>query len=168
MRNSPNSAESGTAPALAEACGNFARGAGTHEERRDIAQDACLRALESKSPIREPVRYLARIARNLFIDETRARRRERALRDSMTVAEPRSDRLHPERVLAAKDDLQLVLDAIGRLPPRCREAFTLHRFDGLSYAAVGRRMGVSSSMVEKHIAEAMRRISIALAAGEGR
>ena len=167
MSNRPTSVESGTAPALAEACGDLARDAVAHEDKRDIAQDACLRALQAKSPIREPVRYLARIARNLFIDGTRARRRDRALCDSLALAEPGSDRLHPERVLAGKDELRLVLDTIERLPPRCREAFTLHRFDGLSYAAVARRMRVSTSMVEKHIAEAMRRITIALDAGEG-
>jgi RNA polymerase sigma factor (sigma-70 family) len=131
----------------------------------DVAQDACVRALDLPAPqsIRDPIRYLFRIARNLVIDRRRKRAREAALSESLAVIEfGFSDPADPERILAGKQDLARVFAAIDSLPPRCREAFTLHRFGGLSYAAIARRMGVSTSMVEKHIAEAMLRVTRAL------
>ena len=47
--------------------------------------------------------------------------------------------------------LAALLAAIGDLPVRCREAFILHKFDGLSQAEVARQMGISVTMVERHI-----------------
>ena len=138
-------------------------------EADDVAQDACVRALDLPEPetVRDPLRYLFRIARNLVIDRRRRRVREALLSESLAVIEyGSSDPADPERILAGKQDLKRALNAIDSLPPRCREAFTLHRFGGLSYAAIARRMGVTTSMVEKHIAEAMVRVTRALFATE--
>jgi len=100
----------------------------------------------------------------------RSKRREAALFQPLTEVEFKpGDAIDPERILAGKQELGHVLAAIDALPPRCREAFTLHRFHGLSYAGVARRMGVSTGTVEKQIAEAMRRITrAARASGEKR
>ena len=151
---------------LAEGRRRNARGAADAD---DVAQDACMRALDLPAPnnVRDPIRYLFRIARNLVIDRRRKRARDAALSESLAVIEyGSSDPADPERILAGKQDLARVLAAIDALPPRCREAFTLHRFGGLSYAAIARRMGVSTSMVEKHIAEAMLRVTRALFVSE--
>jgi RNA polymerase sigma-70 factor (ECF subfamily) len=134
----------------------------------DVAQDACVRALGMLEParVRDPVRYLVGIARNLFIDRKRNEQRAARLRAQLGHRANAGDTLDPERILAGKQSLDRVLGAIDSLPPRCREAFALHRFDGLSYAAVARRMGVSTGTVEKHIAEAMLRITRSLASAE--
>jgi RNA polymerase sigma factor (sigma-70 family) len=159
---------------LAEACREVvldARRRGSRPDADDVAQDACMRALDLEAPdkVRDPVRYVLRIARNLAIDRRRRRVREAALSESLAVIEHRSSEpADPERILAGKQDLERVLAAIALLPPRCREAFTLHRFNGLSYPAIARQMGVSTSMVEKHIAEAMLRLTRALLASQER
>jgi RNA polymerase sigma factor (sigma-70 family) len=152
-------------PGLTEACRDLVRGRGRVQRRspeaEDVAQDACLRALAVPQPhmIRDPVRYILRIARNLVVDRLRRRNREALILDSLAAADYTArDLADPERILAGKQELERVLAAIECLPPRCREAFVLHRFEGLSYAAIARHMGVSTSMVEKHIAEAMLRI----------
>lgn len=139
-------------------------GARFAQDGDEVAQDACVRVLQSgerANAIEDSVKYLLRVARNLFIDRSRVRRREADLRAGTQDMAAR-DHLDPERILAGKQQLEIALAAVGRLPPRCREAFELHRFEGLSYALIARRMEISPSMVEKHIAEAMLRLNRAL------
>src|SRR5579871_2600591 len=127
-------------------------------DAEDLEQEALLRALSarSKSAIRDPVSYLIRITRNLFVDGHRRKQREASVLASMHCAGSVStETLNPERILSAKDDLRRVLQAINSLPSRCQEAFVLHRFHSLSYPAIARKMGVSTGTVEKHIAEAL-------------
>jgi RNA polymerase sigma factor (sigma-70 family) len=128
----------------------------------DVAQDACVRALGlvQLERIRDPVRYVLSIARNLFIDHKRGEQREAKILHLLGQGEAKVGyAFDPERILAGKQDLERVLEAIQALPPRCREAFTLHRFECLSYTAIARRMGVSTGTVEKHIAEAMLKLA---------
>jgi len=160
-------AEARLRKAYAEAVPRIRRmGARFALDGEDVAQDASVRMLRSgpdADPIGHPARYLLRIARNLFIDQVRSRVRESALfvrQDD--VGAQGADGVDPERILAAKQRLHIALEAIERLPPRCREAFELHRFENLSYITIARRMGISVSMVEKHMAEAMLRLSRAL------
>jgi RNA polymerase sigma factor (sigma-70 family) len=136
----------------------------------DIGQDAALRVLQVKDGVAvdDPLRYLFRVARNLFVDAERSRARERAKIDPAADLESRADSAaDPERVLAGKERLEQALAVISDLPPRCRLAFRLHRFEGLSYVAIAREMGVSPSAVEKHIAEAMLRLVRALGGDRG-
>ena len=134
-------------------------------EAEDIGQDALLRALaiENTSSIRAPARYLMRMVRNIFIDRQRRKGREAAIHQSMELTQNnRHESLDPERIVSAKQELQQVALAISLLPPRCREAFVLHRLEHLSYTAIARRMGISPGTVEKHIAQAMLRITRAV------
>ena len=161
MSHPPNSASDGQA-LLADACRDMVAGtnarAGRSADADDIAQDACIRALQVERPaeVRDPIRYVMRVARNLFIDRQRSRKREAAIFEPLAERDiGHAESFDPERIVGARQQLEIVLGAMAKLPPRCREAFTLHRFHGLSYAAIARRMGVSTSMVEKHIAKAM-------------
>lgn len=146
---------------LTTACVALAREPRSHAKDNDVAQETYKRALEMDRPnaVRDPIRYMWKIARNLVRDAARKRARDAIFTDSLSVA-LNSEHLapDPERILAGRQELRQVLSAISKLPPRCREAFLLHRFQDLSYASIARRMGISTSMVEKHIAEAMLRI----------
>ena len=63
-----------------------------------------------------------------------------------------SDPMASAQRLQRLEHLKIVL---AELSPRRREALMLHRFEGLSQAQISERMGISISMVEKHIAAAL-------------
>ncbi len=172
MSHPPNTANDAQAE-LVDACCDMVTSGRARRDRSadsdDIAQDACIRALQVERPaeVRDPIRYVMRVARNLFIDRQRSRKRESAIFETLGDGDiANGESFDPERIFAGKQQLQIVMDAMAKLPPRCREAFTLHRFHSMSYAAIARRMGVSTSMVEKHIAKAMLHLTRAARGGE--
>ena len=55
-----------------------------------------------------------------------------------------------------EERLDQLAAAIEALPPRTREAFRLHRLEGLTLAETAQAMGVSESMVEKHVGGALK------------
>ena len=115
-------------------------------------------------------------ARLLYVHANTVRYRLRRVAEltGLSASDPRDGfLLTPDRLAQANANAaQKILNGLREgsliedLPPRCRQAFRLHRFEGLSYAAIAREMGVSPSMVEKHIAEAMLRLGRALGRDE--
>jgi RNA polymerase sigma factor (sigma-70 family) len=45
--------------------------------------------------------------------------------------------------------------AISELPPVTREVFRLHRIEGLTYAEIAERLGITAEAVEGHVADAL-------------
>jgi len=130
------------------------------EEAADLVQDAFLKTVEAgrKAEVEKPVHLLFRIARNAVIDKLRSKRRTAALFRS-EEAEAADPTASPERILIASDRLKRAMAAIDRMPPKRREVFLLHRLEGLSYAEIARRAGISIKTVEKHMACAMAQLS---------
>ncbi|HVR51301.1 MAG TPA: sigma-70 family RNA polymerase sigma factor [Pseudorhodoferax sp.] len=145
---------------------NFlARKVGDREVAADLAQESYARVLAAQQagpPPRDPRAFLYRTARNLVVDQHR-RTEVRggppsgdgmALPDLDETAGPAA--LEPETILASRDGLSAVLATIDALPPRCREAFILYKFDGLSYAQIATRMDISVRTVEMQLQIAMK------------
>lgn len=138
---------------------------GDTDRASDIAQEAYLRIVRyadrrdggaQSHTVTHPRAFLYRVAQNVLADE---RRRDRVRR---TEAQVCSDQVeiagqepNQEMVLQGREELAAVEAAACALPPRCRQVFFLSRFEGMSNAAVARRLGISVSMVEQHIVRAM-------------
>lgn len=58
-------------------------------------------------------------------------------------------------LLQAKELEQKLQTIIDDLSPQCKEAFTLSRFEQLSYKSIALRMNISVNTVEKHIGKAL-------------
>jgi RNA polymerase sigma factor (sigma-70 family) len=127
----------------------------------DLVQESYVRVLSAQSAGRTVLdmrALLYRTARNLVIDQFR--RAEVRQHDNLdTLSEDQLPRapLHqqPDEALASRQVTDAYMATIAALPERCREAFVLHVFDELTHAQIARRMGISVSMVEKHVVRGM-------------
>ena len=127
----------------------------------DLAQESYARVLAARSSgqaVLDMRALLYRTARNLVIDQHRRAEVRRhddldALPETLHPLAPRY--LQPDEALAAQQVIRAYVATIEALPPRCRDAFVLNVFGELSHAQIARHMGISVSMVEKHIVRGM-------------
>ncbi|PRA61631.1 RNA polymerase subunit sigma [Pseudomonas sp. MYb187] len=126
----------------------------------DMTQDVFTQWLgyRDRARVEQPRAFLFQVARNLLSDHWRRQKvrhtvlEESTAADEQAPADTRSDPLHHVQHQQRLDQLKQVL---AELSPRRREALMLHRFEGLTQAQISERMGISVSMVEKHIAAAL-------------
>ncbi len=135
---------------------------GDREAAADVVQDAFVRyaslsRAQRLGHVEHPRFFLWRIVRNLIIDMGRQRRRRgEHLSLSDMKEEPEDSLASPERLLEARQQLQLLRDALKALPPNCRKALLMNRLDGLTHAEIAGKLGVSASMVSKYIMQALK------------
>ena len=125
----------------------------------DLVQELYLKlaALDPAEEIGNPSAFLYRAAQNLMLDRQRQERRTN-LRDGawletqeLGAGEPAAD-----DALAARRRLARLAAIVEEMPAKMRQAFRLHKLDGLSHAETARSMNVSVSAVEKHISAALK------------
>jgi RNA polymerase sigma-70 factor (ECF subfamily) len=61
------------------------------------------------------------------------------------------------------ETLEYIAQALDGLPIKAHQAFLLSQIDGLTYQAIADQLDISLSTVRRHMAEALRRIAVALA-----
>ncbi len=132
-------------------------------EAEDVVQDIYVRlATVEIGPIENPVSYLYRLGTNLMLDRVRKSRRTEARDDAWQESrhvraggEDIANEPPADAVVAGRQRLAKMLDALETLPPQRRKAFRLHKLEGFSHAATAEAMGISRSAVEKHIMAAL-------------
>ncbi|BEV15784.1 RNA polymerase factor sigma-70 [Herbaspirillum sp. DW155] len=124
----------------------------------DVVQDAYLKLREVADPcgIHQPHAYLLRMVRNLAIDR---HRRSSFENDVFTVEEAGQDMYAeaqgPEAIAIGRQTLALVSRALESLPARTQRAFELYRFGGLSQREIAAELGISATLVNFLIRDAL-------------
>lgn len=126
----------------------------------ELVQESWLRWHAQRYPdsAAEPIFW--RIVRNLALDW---KRRSRVEKDSLAAQfETIETAPDSERVFAAREELRCVVRTLEALPERTVSAFRMHRVDGLPYAKIARRLGVSPSTAFKLVEDAMVEVVLSL------
>ncbi|WP_336961414.1 RNA polymerase sigma factor [Sphingobium aquiterrae] len=134
----------------------FQRRAGRWEDADDLVQDVFSRlAGQDLATIVNIQGYIFQVAANVLRDKNR----RDSVRSIVTPAPEGFDiedeaGFSPERILQSREALQIMIAAIYELPEKVRIVFSHYHFDGVAQVEIARRMGLSLSTVEKHMAKA--------------
>jgi len=141
----------------------FYRRIGNRAIAEEYVQDVFLRFTSGKY---DPSAFEARpilfgIARHILLDYYRKNKQKQNVGfnivelDALVMDTVPENTPSPEQKLLAREDLALVMAAIKGIPPKAKEVFLLARMHGLKHREIAENLGISKSMVEKHIMLAM-------------
>lgn len=122
-------------------------------DAEDIVQEAFLHVwfAASTGPILNPKALLFTTAQNLLKDHIRLAHTQ-ATRAAEQVDEVEiPDSCEPSQIMESEQALAQIVDTLERLRTSTQKAFFLDRVELYSHAQIADRMGITVSMVEKHI-----------------
>lgn len=133
----------------------------------EALQDLCIELLhQPPAVVRVPLAFLRRAGQRQLIDLYRQQQRLAAwleFHDELPQEASSGSVADPQRIVAGRQQLQLLVMAIEHLPPRCREVFVLHKIHQFSQADTADHLGISLKSVEKQLRVAMLRCRAMLA-----
>lgn len=149
---------------MAALAGFLRRRLPSEEDAQDVAQESMLRMLryQSTEPPQSWKPLLYRVATNAACDHARRRASHYSSEHvELDADELVADTPPPEQQLMEEQEQAMIEAAIMQLSPRCREAFLLHRMEGMTYAQISEHVGLSESSVQKYISRAVVQLAAA-------
>ena len=147
----------------------LARLLGNDTEAQDVAHDAYLRVYPSvtqqKSERPEALLYVT--ARRLAINRLKRRSISPVSREQLNDETAASSAPGVEQQVMARQELEILNQAIAGLPDGCRSVLLLRKVELLSHREIADRLGIAISTVEKQHARALRLLRAALPAQFG-
>jgi RNA polymerase sigma factor (sigma-70 family) len=136
----------------------FQRRVHDHADVDDLVQEVFLRLTRrgNLQEIENIEGYIFQTAANALRDRLRQRFVHKAGQHEELSEEHAEDAaFSPERVLLGREAIQHLNRALFELPERTRTVFFMCRIEGMPYAEVGERLGISLSAVNKHMAKSI-------------
>ena len=137
----------------------FYRRAGCRPDTKDLAQEVYLRMLRvpDLDLIRNPEAYLFTVASNLAKEHAVKQRRQgmRVDVEDAAVGEHLTELPSFGGQIDAAQRVTRLHEVLQQLPPKCHAAVVLQYRYGLSCADIGERLGISTPMVKKYLAQAL-------------
>lgn len=121
----------------------------------DIVQEAFIRLMQHPDPtsIENPRAYLFKTTANLSAnqyqyDQVRNRRHSEEPIDPETLTSPLPG---PDALIDGNLRVEKFMAVLEQLPEVCQHAFILHRLEDLSYAEVGKSLGISAKTAQRYV-----------------
>lgn len=128
-------------------------------DAQDLAQEVYLRILRlnDAQAIRNPELYLYTVANNLVKEHAVVERRLNASDDVDDIAIQQQLAELPlfEDEFDTGERIKRLRAVLAELSPKCRATVVLQYRYGLSYEEIGGKLGISTNMVKKYLAQAL-------------
>ena len=132
----------------------------------DIVQQAFINVFQRKSGSGRFKSLIYTVTRNLALNELRRQGRKYVARSGLGEVEPhKPDQPGPVKQLIREEEERGLQAALDSLPDDLREAFCLKETRGMTYAEVGKIMGLHPDAVRRRVAKALTRIRDYLKSG---
>jgi RNA polymerase sigma-70 factor (ECF subfamily) len=128
---------------------------GNRHDGEEVVQNAYLRMVRVDGrSVTHPRSYLFKAARNAAIDFRIKLEREWSRRVEFDQADSLASPDDLSQALEFRDRVATLSVVLNELPAACRTAFIMNKVEGHSHREIAETLGVSVSMVEKHILRA--------------
>jgi RNA polymerase sigma factor (sigma-70 family) len=132
-----------------------------YEDANDLAQEALLRmhTFQQTKELDNAKAFLFKTANNLLIDQLRRTKVHNKYLDiEMQGEESAEEKYFPsaERTVCAEQELAQIYRTVELMPEKVRRAFMMHRGTSMTYPQIAEDMGVTTSMVEKYVVQALK------------
>ena len=132
------------------------------DDAGEISQEAFLKVAvkvmneDETSTIENPKAFLYRVAYNELYKRYNKKKHEAHLQGTLTQNSfELADTINPEREVASREELSVVQHAIAALPRKQQQVFRLSREEQLPHKEIGKRLGIETSTVKRHIIRAL-------------
>jgi RNA polymerase sigma factor (sigma-70 family) len=129
----------------------------SEQEAQDVAHEAYVRMLQldTRGAVSYLSAYLFKTAANIAIDRIRRMHTGERVHQSVSRALSEAAFPAPENQVASRQELELIARYLEELPPKCRQAFYLHRIHDMSLDDIARELRVTKRMVHHYLLRAM-------------
>jgi RNA polymerase sigma-70 factor (ECF subfamily) len=129
----------------------------SEQEAQDVAQEAYVRMLklDTQGAVSYLSAYLFRTAANIAIDRVRRGHKGQQIRQALAQTAGPIYEPAPDEQLASQQELELIARSLEELPPKCRQAFYLHRVQEMTLDEIAHELGVTKRMVHHYLLRAI-------------
>lgn len=131
---------------------------GNRDGGEEVVQNTYLRLAGRSADavlIEYPKTYIFSAARNAAIDFTAQQNAEWLYRVDFEDIDALAQGEDPSRALHHRQRIVRLAVLLNELPTACQTVFLLNKVEGRKHREIARRLGISVSMVEKHIMRAL-------------
>ncbi len=130
----------------------------SRRDAEEVAQEAYARMLklDESDTISHMQAYLFKIASNIAIDRMRSQGRQPQHLSFDVIGDGiPAPAVAVDRIVGAQEQLSLIKEIVAELPPKCRQAFLLYKFNDHSYREIADQMQLTESMIRKYVLRAI-------------